>query len=87
IDQTVRAQRAGREDGAASEELAEKLDNAVIDTLRESVGHGNSHAADLAKDERFAYLRGNNEFVKLVGGKNGDAKRAAAGPPAGSKAN
>ena len=53
--------------------LSAKLDEEVIDTLRQATAHGYSHAADLATDDRFAYLHGNDRFAKLLQAQTGEA--------------
>jgi hypothetical protein len=78
IDQAVRSQQAGRSQQATTaydsthRDLTMKLDGDVIDTLRQAAAHGYSHAADLATDDRFAHLRNNERFAKLLQAQPGE---------------
>jgi tetratricopeptide (TPR) repeat protein len=73
IDQAIRAQQAPDSGDSTSHDLSAKLDEEVIDTLLQATAHGYSHAADLATDDRFAYLQGNDRFAKLLQAQTGEA--------------
>jgi serine/threonine protein kinase/Flp pilus assembly protein TadD len=53
-------------DPPASKSLQQKLDNEVIATLRQAHKCGLPHKIDLAADERFSYLHGNDRFRALI---------------------
>jgi tetratricopeptide (TPR) repeat protein len=73
IDQAVRAQQTRDSSDNTNHDLSAKLDDEVINTLRQATAHGYSHAADLVTDDRFAYLHGSEEFAKLLKTQPGEA--------------
>jgi tetratricopeptide (TPR) repeat protein len=67
IDQAIRKAEASGDAGTVRNHgLTEKLDGEVIGTLQQAAKQGFAHTADLAGDERFAYLQGNKGFQELV---------------------
>ena len=79
IDQAARAKQAASDSSGAKPsartQVTGKLDDEVIATLSQAIAQGYSHAADLAKDERFAYLHDHEKFVKLLDAKSSDATK------------
>jgi eukaryotic-like serine/threonine-protein kinase len=92
IDQAARAKQAASDStsGAkppATSQVTGKLDDEVIATLSQAMEQGYSHAADLARDQRFAYLHENEKFAKLLDAKSSDVIKPDGGLPATASPN
>jgi tetratricopeptide (TPR) repeat protein len=85
IGRAARALPSRPDDSRVDVERILTLDGQAIEILRESIEHDGPKGADLAKDERFAYLLGNEDFAKLISGteqdqSKGDGKSSAKSP-------
>jgi serine/threonine protein kinase/tetratricopeptide (TPR) repeat protein len=81
IDHAARTDQVSSGDSIEAKNATTKLDQDVIATVRQALDHGYRPSDDLVKDERFAYLHGDPEFVKLLDRNMGDEKTTGSQPP------